>query len=150
MSPDVGFQSTAVAKLKTRAKRERRSRTWVSEWESPFRARCKGLALANEIIRDNLSDDTGEGNNAETTSEILPWPALVAEGMGWTVTSAGLSDLIEPDPTFRRLTNDELDQLRQPTSTTELWGKCDFVGESGYHEPPRRPRATCTRMKITL
>jgi hypothetical protein len=69
---------------------------------------------------------------------------------GWTVEFSGYSDLIEPDPSFRRLTDDELAQLRQPTSTTELWGISDFVGDSGYHEPSRRSQPTCIYPKIAL
>jgi hypothetical protein len=139
---DVGFQSTSGAKLRTRAKRERRSRTWVSDWEPAFRARCKGLSLANEIIREGLRDIGGADINVEQTSEVLPRPALIAEGAGWTVLNAGCSNLIEPDPTSRRLSDYELLQFRLPASTTELWGKCDFAGDAYFHEPVRRPYPT--------
>ena len=61
----------AASIIKTRAKRERRARAWVSDWESAWRARCKGIASANEILEDRFGDDDGTNNNADTTSEVF-------------------------------------------------------------------------------
>ena len=108
-----------------------------SGWEPGFRARVKAIAIANEVAKILFSELCP---GSEATCEVLPRPVLVAEGGGWICSSPGCHDLHEPDPSYRHLTDSELADLRQPTSSVEVWGSADFVGESFFSEPARRLR----------
>ena len=119
------MHSTREAKLKTRAKRIRKEQVLRSDWETAFRARVKAIALANEVLR-TLDLDTAP--RRELLDEILPRPVLVVGTGGWICNSPGVSDDYEPNQTFRHLRDDEMTDLRQPTSCCEVWGCSDFVG----------------------
>ena len=62
--------STKMARIKTRAKRERREQIWQSDWEPGFRARTKAIALANEVLRDLTLETTT--TRCDGTGDVLP------------------------------------------------------------------------------
>jgi hypothetical protein len=140
------FGSIREAK-RSKAKRERRERVIRSDWEPGFRARVKAIAIANEVAKVLFSELRP---GSEATCEVIPRPVLVAEGGGWICSSPGCHDLHEPDPSYRHLTDSELADLRQPTSSVEVWGSADFVGESFFSEPARRLQPISTYPTIPL
>jgi hypothetical protein len=80
IEPENNFISTKNARKKSRAKRERREKVFLSDWEPGFRARCKAIALTNEVIRMRMIDEVP---GCAEHDDVLPRPVLVAEGGGW-------------------------------------------------------------------
>jgi hypothetical protein len=147
IEPGNNLISTNSARKKSRAKRERREKVFLSDWEPGFRARCKAIALTNEVIRMRITDEVP---GCAEQDDLLPRPVLVAEGGGWISSTPGVTELFEPQPTYRHLRNDEYAAVQQPTSTVEVWGSNNFVGESGFSEPARRLQALPTSKLIKL